>query len=247
MKRIALALLATALLAAPAAAETQRFNLAGFSAVEASSHVRVILRQGPYSVVAEEPNGRFGDLILEVRGGTLVASRKPQRNWGWTGRNGPEYTVTVSAPNIREIRASSHGSVNGAVAADALRLKASSHGRITGAFTARAVDISATSHGALRGEVTADRLDVRASSHGHVRYTGRCQDLTVDVSSHGGVSGEDMTCATARAVASSHGGASVNASRSADGRATSHGHLTIHGAPPVYAASASSHGSVRRF
>lgn len=247
MQRLALALFASTLLAVPAAAETQRFNLGGFDAVQASSHVRVILRQGPFSVVAEEPKGRFGDLILEVRGGTLIASRKPERSWMWNGRDRPQYTITVSAPNIREIRASSHASVSGSVSAESLRLGASSHGRISGAFTARAVDISATSHGNLRGEVTADRLDVRASSHGHVRYSGRCQDLTIDVSSHGGVSGEDMLCATARAEASSHGGASVNASRSAEGRATSHGHLTILGAPPAYQASASSHGSVRRF
>ena len=247
MKRLALALLAGSLLALPAAAETNRYNLSGFNAIEASSHVRVILRQGPYSVVAEEPNGRFGDLILEVRGGTLVASRKPQRSWLWNGRNGPEYTITVSAPNIRSIEAHSHASVSGDLSAEALRLAAHSHGRISGGFNARSLDISAHSHGVMRGQVTAERLDVSAHSHGHVRYNGRCQDLTVRASSHGGVSGEDMVCTTARAEASSHGGASVNASRSVEGRATSHGHLTIHGSPPAYQASASSHGSVRRF
>ncbi len=72
---VTLAALAAAAASLPAQAETRSFNLSNFDKVSAAAGVDVILKQGPYAVSVEEPDGKFDRLDLEVRGSTLVASR----------------------------------------------------------------------------------------------------------------------------------------------------------------------------
>src|SRR5262245_22077464 len=91
---------AASLIAGMAQAETRRFDIVGFDKVAARNHVRVIVRQGPYSVTVSEPYGRFEDLRLEVQNGTLYANRRDRYQWLWFGmRDRPEFTVTVTAPS----------------------------------------------------------------------------------------------------------------------------------------------------
>ncbi len=107
----AAAVLATAAIVLPAWADTKSYNLSGFDRISASAGVDVDIRQGPFAITVDEPQGKFDKLVLEVRGDTLVIGRKNTMG-GWFSR-GPDYRVTVTAPNYVGIDASSGASVEG--------------------------------------------------------------------------------------------------------------------------------------
>jgi hypothetical protein len=173
----------------PAWAETRAYNLSGFSAISASSSADVILKQGPYSVVAESSNGDFSDLILEVRGNTLVVGR--EGHWNWSGRN-PRYTVTVTAPSIEELRASSSADiVASGYAFKTLGVSVSSSGNVTLSGACADLDVNVSSSGDFRGaDLKCETADVSASSSGDAdvfaskRASGRASS-SGDVRIHG--------------------------------------------------------------
>lgn len=158
--------IATLILAAPAHAEQKTYPLSGFDSVRVSAAMNVVLKQGPYSVTVDEPDGDFSKAVIEVRGSTLVVTRKSQN--GFTAKS-LDYTVVVTAPNYAGISVSSASSVEG----KDLKLKDVS------------VDISSGARATLRGGCSALELDV--SSGG--RFDGdmlECATATVDASSGGG-------------------------------------------------------------
>lgn len=190
--------------ALPAQAETRSFPLSNFDKVSASAGVRVILKQGPYAVSVEEPEGKFDRLKLEVRGSTLVAGRN--NNSRWFGRE-PEYTITVSAPGYRTLNASSGSHVEG----DSLRLddfkvqvSSGAHAELSGACKDITVEVSSGSH--FSGEdLKCESATVEASSGAHadayattaatgdassgarINFHGKPANLSKDTSSGGSV------------------------------------------------------------
>ena len=179
---------AIALIAAPAAlADSRSFSLAGFDKVDASNHVTVIVKQGPFSIQVSEPQGWFDDLILEVRGSTLVASRRSQKSWGWWSPDRPSYTITVTAPAWSAIAASNHANLRGEVTAPALTLTASNHADVSGKFTARTLGLQANNHAGIIGEISSYTLSLSAGNHGGMRLTGRCGQVEATASNHGDV------------------------------------------------------------
>ncbi len=249
MKRLGILLAATALsvCAIPASAGTNRYNLANFTEVEASNHVRVIVRQGDaYSVTVEEPFGRFDHVVLSVRGSTLIASRRGDYigNW-WQFRDPPRYTITVIAPAFTRITARNHARVSANVSSDSLSVVARDHGKVSGAFNVRTLALAASGHGDLTGEITAGVLTVNAHDHGDLTYRGRCDSLALTASSHAEVIGREMDCGAARVESSDHADVSVRATKSLRGRARNHGDIDVHGAPLAVDVEAYDHGSVR--
>ncbi len=93
-----LALALAAMIAPPGQAETKSTLLSGFDQVRVSAAMNVVLKQGPFSVTVAEPQGDFSKALVEVRGSTLVVTRKSQN--GYTGKS-PDYTVVVTAPTFR--------------------------------------------------------------------------------------------------------------------------------------------------
>src|SRR5512134_3127171 len=91
--------------AGEAAADTRSYSLSGFDRVSVSAGIDVDLKQGSFAVTADESDGKFDQLILEVRGNTLHISRKS--NIGTWFSRGPDFHVTVTAPNYFAIGASS--------------------------------------------------------------------------------------------------------------------------------------------
>lgn len=157
--------LVAAALALPAWADTRNFDLSGFKAISASSSADVVLKQGPYSVVAESKNGDFDDLVVEVRGDTLVVTREGR--WNWTGSR-PHYTVTVTAPSIEGLRASSSADI---VASNytfkKLEVSVSSSGNVTLSGACTDLDVKVSSSGDFRGaDLKCENADVSASSSG---------------------------------------------------------------------------------
>lgn len=189
MRQLALPTVTLAALAAlslPAQAETRSFDLKNFNKVAASAGVDVILKQGPFAVSVEEPDGKFDRLELRVRDSTLVASRKSDFR---PLIERPHYTITVSAPDYRALNASSGSHVEG----DALRL------------ANFAVEVSSGAHVGLSGDCKDIAISVSSGSH----FSGedlKCERATVSASS--GAHADAFATATATGDASS--GAHIN-------------------------------------
>ncbi len=168
--------------------ESQRHNYAGFSKVDVSAGVEVVLTQGAFDVKAETTEGKgFEKLIVEVNGDTLRISRKRTAMFNFS--DGPRYRVTVSAPAYSAIEASSGSSIR----ADNLRLDA--------------VEIDVSSGASVGIAGTCTTLDLDMSSGASFSGGGlRCDTATVEASS--GANAQAFASRSARGNASS--GASVS-------------------------------------
>lgn len=166
-------------LALPATAATKAFNLSGFEAISTSAGVKVILKQGPFSISAEEPDGDFSKLLIETRGSTLVVSRR--NSDGWSTQH---YVVTVTAPNINKIDVSAGAHLEGAQ----LRL------------TNLSVGVSSGAHAQLAGECRDISIEVSSGAH----FDGsemKCQTASASASS--GAHADAFASASAKGDASS--------------------------------------------
>lgn len=166
--------------------EAQRHSYSGFSKVDASAGVEVVVAQGAFDVQAETTEGQgFDNLIVEVKGDTLRISRKSQM-WDF---GGPRYRVTVSAPAYSEFEVSSGASLT----ANSLRLDA--------------VEVGVSSGASVHIAGTCTTLDLDMSSG--ASFSGedlRCETAKVDASS--GASAHAFAARSAKGQASS--GASVS-------------------------------------
>ena len=168
--------------------ESQRHTYSGFSKVDASAGVEVVLAQGAFDVKAETTEGEgFENLIVEVNDDTLRISRKQTTMFNFSG--GPRYLVTVSAPAYSELEVSSGASLQ----ADSLKLDE--------------VEVSASSGASVHIAGTCTTLELDMSSG--ASFSGedlRCETAKVDASS--GASAHAFAARSARGQASS--GASVS-------------------------------------
>jgi hypothetical protein len=161
--------------------QSRDYALSGFTKVNASAGVNVILRQGPYAVHAQSRRGDLSDLVLEVRGDTLKIGREQEWfNWG----RRPDYTITVSAPDYQGIDASSGSDVDG----QSLALRNLS------------VDVSSGADVDLAGSCTDLHVDVSSGAD----FDGsRLQCETASVGASSGADADAFATRTARGDASS--------------------------------------------
>ncbi|MCB2098495.1 MAG: head GIN domain-containing protein [Parvularculaceae bacterium] len=166
MKRLLLATIASAALATPAFAETQSFDLSGFTRVSASAGTTVnVTVGGDYSVVAESSAKGLERLRVEVKGDELQIGRKHKTmSWG----RGVEVVVNVTLPALSGMDVSSGAELD-ATGVDA------------GSF-----DIDASSGGSLDVTGRCDALNVDVSSGGDIDARGlECRTAVADASSGG--------------------------------------------------------------
>ena len=184
--------------------QSRDYALAGFSKVDASAGVSVILSQGPYAVHAQSTRGDLSNLKLEVHGDTLVVGR--QQEWLNWGRK-PQYTVTVSAPDYQGVGASSGSDVDGkALSLRNLSVHVSSGADVdlTGSCTDLHVDVSSgadfdgsklqcqtasvgASSGADADAFATQTASGDASSGADITFHGRPASISKDTSSGGSV------------------------------------------------------------
>ncbi len=208
MKRILLASTAAALLATPAFAETQTFNLAGFTRVSAAAGTTVnVTVGGDYSVVAESTGKGLEKLRVEVVGDELQIGRKHKTiSWG----RSENVVVTVTMPALSGLDVSSGASLDATgVDAGAFALDASSGGslEVTGRCDALTVDVSSggdidaegllcrtaiadASSGGNADIYASESITGDASSGGNIDVYGKPKNVSKDTSSGGSVSVE---------------------------------------------------------
>lgn len=166
MKQLMLMTSLAAAIATPALAETQTFNLAGFTRVSAAAGTTVkVTVGGDYSVVAESTANGLEKLRVEIVGDELQIGRKHRTmSWGRSDR----VTVAVTAPALSGLEVSSGASL------DATGIDA-------GSFA-----IDASSGGSLDVAGRCDALAVDVSSGGNIDAKGlQCRTAVADASSGG--------------------------------------------------------------
>jgi len=184
--------------------DSLRSSYTNFRNVDVSAGVRTTISQGPFDVKAEAPKGdSFDNLIVEVNGDTLRISRKPHL----FDMDGPQYHVTVSAPDYKTLDVSSGASLKGGnLALKDVSVGVSSGGSMTLDGACTTLDIDVSSGGSFDGEAlkcntaTADAssggsadvyatqvADGDASSGGSVNVYGKPAQFREDSSSGGSV------------------------------------------------------------
>lgn len=198
----------------PALAAEASFDLEAFTAIDISSGIDATVTVGDEQrVQATAPSqGELDELIVEVRGGTLIA----RVDWNLLDFIFGDRDIRLNITVLRlESAAASSGAdveVSG-IAADSVALSASSGS-----------DLNVRS-----AEGAEFKVDV--SSGADLRIDGRCGSAGIDVSSGGTLSAGGLLCDAVTVEVSSGGDADVSASTRVTAEASSGGDIHVDGNP----------------
>lgn len=209
-----------------ASAETRSFDVGAFTAIDVSAGIEVVFEAGPaQSIQVENKQGDFSDIQVLVRGDTLMLKRKKQ-NWGWNTRR-LGYSVTVTAPQISGLEASSGSDVAGTgMSGDEIRIDVSS-----------GADVSVAS-------LNGGTVSIKTSSGSDAAVSGTCTTVRAAASSGSDLTARDLICENAEADASSGSDISVHATTRLDADASSGADIDVYGSPTEVNTDKSSGGSV---
>ncbi|MEM8616683.1 MAG: head GIN domain-containing protein [Pseudomonadota bacterium] len=211
-----------------ASAEERDYKVGGFTAVDAAAGLDVNITTGrSHSVTVSNPKGEFDDITIEVRGNTLVLKR-PQRSWGSSWNRRKPYQVTVTAPQIDTIEASSGSDVTAeGLSGDRVRLKVSS-----------GADLTVTA-------IDAKRVSLSSSSGSDLSASGRCTAVDADSSSGSDIEARGLKCATGEADASSGSDITLHVTKALKADVSSGADVIVYGGPSETYIDKSSGGEVR--
>lgn len=220
------AAIAALFMAGTATAETRTFDVGSFTEIDVSGGLDLeFTAGGAQSVTVLNKKDDFSDIVVEVKGDTLVLKRK-KNNWGGGWKKRPQYLVTVSAPVLNAIEASSGSDVDGAGLTGVVSIDASSGADVT------VRDIQASSVG------------LESSSGSDITVAGTCSDVRAESSSGSDIEAKSLICANGRADASSGSDISIYVSGSLRAEASSGADIDVYGGPTDVASDKSSGGSV---
>jgi hypothetical protein len=236
-------LLVSALLAfRPAAEPRETRELPAFTAVQLSTSITVVVRQGsPQRVEVEAaPEDRLR-LATTVINGQLRISTEPDKEaglkklWQDSPRLGPA-TVYVTVPTVRRLAVSSSGRLQAdTLSASNLALAVSSSGRLlVGQVQAGRVRAMLSSSGQLGiRQLRADTLEAAVSSSGDLTAAGTCAYSSLGISSSGRLNTSGLAVEACQARISGSGSCQVNVARTLDARLSSSGSLLVSGHPQI--------------
>lgn len=208
-------------------AETRDYDLSSFEKLDVSAGIEVDFQVGSgQSIAVSNDNGKFDDIIVQVRGDTLVLKR-PNRNWAvWNKRE--RYRVSVTAPRLTSIEASSGAEVTArGLTGDQARISASS-----------GAEVEVT-------EISAGTIRLASSSGAELDASGTCGHVSADSSSGAEISARQLICQTGDADVSSGAEIDIHASDQVTADASSGGGINVYGGPSETDIDKSSGGSVR--
>ena len=192
---------------------TKTYDVASFTGLDVAAGVEVnFTTGGAQSVVAENENGAWDKLEVRVRGDELEIQRKYE-GWGWN-RKKEKFKVTVSAPAIERVEASSGSYVTGSgVSGDDVIIDTSSGASIK------------------IKDIRAQDMTVNTSSGSTTVLSGTCAALEADTSSGSSLRAKDLVCQTATLESSSGSSLSVTATASVNADASSGSSINVSGNP----------------
>ncbi|MFN3213432.1 MAG: head GIN domain-containing protein [Henriciella sp.] len=212
--------------AGAASAETRTYDVGSFTNIDISAGLDLSFEQGAAGpVTVENKKGDFSDIEVEVRGDTLVLKRK-KNNWGW-GRKRERYGITVSAPVISGVEASSGSDVMGR--------------GMSGSTVS--IDVSSGADVTITG-VDGGTVIIETSSGSDASISGTCETVRADSSSGSDIEARDLICQNGEADASSGSDISIHVTGSVNADASSGADVNVYGGPTDVTSDKSSGGSV---
>lgn len=209
-----------------ASAETRAFDVGRFTEIDISGGLDLeFATGGNQSVTVENKKGDFSDIVVETKGDTLVLKRK-KRNWGGGWNKRQRYSITVNAPTISAIEASSGSDVTGSGMTGAVSIDASSGADVT-----------------VRN-INATTARLESSSGSDVTVSGTCKDIRAESSSGSDIVAKALQCETGRAEASSGSDIAIYVSTSVIADVSSGADVDVYGSPTEVDTDKSSGGSV---
>jgi len=207
-------------------AETRTFDVGPFSKIDISAGLDLTFQQAAYQpVTVENKKGDFSDVEVTVKGDTLVLKRKKQ-NWGW-GRKRQQYGITVSAPMISAVEASSGSDVSG---------RGMSGQDIL-------IDVSSGADVTITG-VEGGTVTLETSSGSDASISGTCVAVRASSSSGSDLEARDLVCQEGEADASSGSDLSIHVTNMVEADASSGADINVYGGPKDVDSDKSSGGSV---
>ena len=202
--------------------------------------------------IKTEAVGGVLKLYIDTDKKTTLKERKNSkrtRNNRWI--NGIAFDVlkiTVSGPNLSEIKASSSAflKIENLNTSDDLDIAVSSSATIKGTFKCNSVSIDASSSGEFLGKVDAKSTRIESSSSSSLRVEGKSVELNVKASSSGECNLEGFKVENALVLASSSASVTVYTSKSIEAKASSSGSVSFYGNPTNVSKEMSSSGSVNK-
>lgn len=210
--------------AAPALAETRTYDVGAFTGLEVSAGINVNFETGQArSVSVRNAKDNFDDIIVEVKGDTLILKRPRKIGWGKRTR----YTVTVSAPSLDRVEASSGADVTGSgLSGDEVSISSSSGADAT-----------------ITG-IDAQTVRLESSSGSDIEASGTCDRVIADSSSGADIEAGDLVCRIGDADASSGSDITIHVSESINADVSSGADIDVYGQPEARNTDKSSGGSV---
>lgn len=227
IRSLTAASVAVLLIAGTASAETRSYDVGSFTAIDASAGLDVTFTTGSeQSVTVENRKGNFSDIEVLVKNDTLVLKRTKKNNWGW-GKKRERYRVSVSAPLISNIEASSGSDVKGSgLSGDSIFIDVSS-----------GADVSVES-------VTGGTVRLESSSGSDLTISGTCNEVRADSSSGSDINAGNLVCTNGRAEASSGSDITIHVTGRVSADVSSGADVNVRGGPTEVDTDKSSGGSV---
>ena len=201
--------------------------------------------------IKTEVVGETLEVFVERTNTNLEKSKKKKnkryRNW----INGIEFNilkVTVSGPNLTDIKASSSAKIqlqNVNTSAN-LDIKVSSSGKITGTFETKNAVIEASSSGGFGANISAEMIDMKASSSAGVELRGKAKKLFVKASSSSDCRLKNLEVEQVTIEASSSAAVAITVTNSLEAKASSSASVSFYGNPANVSKEVSSSGSVSK-
>ncbi len=205
-------------------------NVGSFHAIEVSSGINLILKQGNTTAVAVSASS--DDIVAriktEVENGKLKIyfDRDGWKNWNNKGAKLKAY-VTIKDIDALEVNSGADAITDGNINADNLK-------------------ITLSSGAGFDGEVTASALKVDQSSGSDMKIKGKVSSVDVRTSSGADFKGYDLVSETCKADASSGSGIEITVNKALDAQASSGGDVDYKGNASVTNASNSSGGRIKK-
>jgi len=213
-------------LAGVASAETRTFEVGSFTEIDISAGLDLEFEAGgTQSITVENKKGDFSDIEVAVRGDTLVLKRK-KTNWGW-GKKRLRYGITVSAPQISAVDASSGSDVSGR--------------NMSGSDVS--IEVSSGADVTVTG-VDGGTVSIKTSSGSDAAVSGTCTTVRAKSSSGSDLEARDLICQNGEANASSGSDLSVHVTNTIDAGASSGADVDVYGGPTNVETDKSSGGSI---
>lgn len=239
-------------------------TVSNFSKLKASAGIDIFYTiSDKISITVETDDSEKMKLIkTEVENGTLVLSidtkdykakktKKRKNNSNISFINGVRFDVlkiTVSGPNLTDIRASSSAKIQlqNVNTSPNLDIKVSSSGKIVGTFETNNANIEASSSGDFGANINATTIEIKASSSGDVVLKGKGKNLILKASSSSDCNLKNLEVEQATIEASSSASVVVTVTISLEAKASSSAAISFYGNPTNISKEVSSSGSVTK-